>query len=346
MSEPTALAPVNRYALDPRRQALANDPFEPQTLTDLEKFANAVVGTDFAAAFKGDAQGCLIAMKYGRDLGLSCLQALQGIFVVNGKPSLYGDTFWALVISHPDFEDVVESVDDLGARCVIKRRGRSPSVGEFTMKDAELAGIASGNVWKKYPKNMMLWRARHRASAIFADALRGIIPREVAEDYIVGEVVTPRNITPVAFAEPEAGTKQEKAVAVEKPVAAAPAEPKWEMTAAKSSEWNKARKAGGLTTDEASAYLKALGLARTLDMSEKQFEEAMAWAKKGKVATETVKAEEPQNAEHAFCLKQWEALGSNEQERQEDVDAHTKDGVTDWETMSMALHARREERGL
>ena len=50
----------------------------------------------------------LCAIQYGREIGLSPMQALQSIAVINGKPSIYGDGLIALCQSFSECEDIKE----------------------------------------------------------------------------------------------------------------------------------------------------------------------------------------------------------------------------------------------
>ena len=140
--------------------------------------------------FRGHADNVFVAVQLGLELGLAPMQALQSIAVINGRPSLWGDGMVALVTSHPDFEDMEESITGswsertMVARCTIHRRGRSPVVSEFTYEDAELAGATrKKGPWQTHPKRMMQWRARGFAMRdAFADALRGLRLRDEWED--------------------------------------------------------------------------------------------------------------------------------------------------------------------
>ena len=140
--------------------------------------------------FRGHADNVFVAVQLGLELGLAPMQALQSIAVINGRPSLWGDGMVALVTSHPDFEDMEESITGswtdktMVARCTIHRRGRSPVVSEFTYEDAELAGSTrKKGPWQTHPKRMMQWRARGFAMRdAFADALRGLRLRDEWED--------------------------------------------------------------------------------------------------------------------------------------------------------------------
>jgi len=138
-----------------------------------------------------------VAIEMGLEVGLSPMQAVQNIAVINGRPSIWGDAAWALVISHPECEDTHEEfiTDDKGAVtsviCTIKRRGRQPVVRSFSREDARSAGLLSKpGPWKEYTSRMIQMRARSWAMRdAFADALRGLGTVEEVSDIVEAEHV-------------------------------------------------------------------------------------------------------------------------------------------------------------
>ena len=162
-----------------------------QSFDDAFRFATMVAGSEFAPKeFKGKAESCLLAIQHGSEVGLSPMQSLQSIAVINGRPTIWGDAALALVQSSPVCEYVKEYVegqgDNLTAVCEAKRRGYpAPTVSRFSMADAKRAGLAGkSGPWSQYPERMLQLRARGFALRnAFADALRGLITAEEAQDY-------------------------------------------------------------------------------------------------------------------------------------------------------------------
>lgn len=359
MSESTELA-----LQQPTRLA----PIQPKSFEDIEKFAVVMAESDLVPKdYKGKPANVCVAILMGRELGVPPMQALQGIAVINGRPSVWGDLMWALVTGHPDFEDAQEIVDDAKASCTLKRRDRSAVTEEFSKDDAQKAGLwGKQGPWSQYPKRMMLWRARTFAARnLFADALKGIQIREEVMDYIDGEVTPPPSAKIVAFAHPEAGTKKEKAETKEPPAEAKPATDETKpaqaetkpaapakITKEQGTEFRNAYKAAGIKPDAVGEYIKTIGAERLGDIPADKFAEAMEWVKQQAKPAEAPKPEpanqEPESGDHAFCLKAWDALGTNQEDRQADVDEYTlkTTGSVDWEALATALHARREERGV
>jgi hypothetical protein len=158
---------------------------------DAFRFAKMVAGSEFAPKdFKGKPESCMLAIQHGSEVGLSPMQSLQSIAVINGRPTIWGDAALALVQSSPVCEYVKEYTegqgDNLTAVCEAKRRGYpAPTVSRFSMADAKRAGLAGKTgPWSQYPERMLALRARGFALRnAFADALRGLITAEEAQDY-------------------------------------------------------------------------------------------------------------------------------------------------------------------
>ena len=162
-----------------------------QTLAEAMSFAKMVANSDFAPKdFRGKPESCLLAIDYGGSIGLSRMQSLQSIAVINGRPTIWGDAALALVIGSPVCEYVRETVDGEGdamvATCEAKRRGyEKASVVRFGVADAKKAGLwGKSGPWSQYPRRMLQMRARGFALRdAFPDVLRGLVTAEEAQDY-------------------------------------------------------------------------------------------------------------------------------------------------------------------
>ena len=165
------------------------------TMGEAMQFASMVAKSDFAPKdFKGKPESCLLAIQHGSEVGLSPMQSLQSIAVINGRPTIWGDAALALVQSSPACEYIKEYIEGDGdqavAVCEVKRRGYpAATVSTFSMFDAKRAGLAGkSGPWTQYPTRMLALRARGFALRnAFADALRGLVTAEEAQDYPQGE---------------------------------------------------------------------------------------------------------------------------------------------------------------
>lgn len=152
-------------------------------------------------AYQNKPADVLVAMQFGKTLGLAPLQAVQNIATINGKPTLFGDAMLAVCQGRPDFEDIIEEpmLDSnkkiIGYTCTVKRKGRTPVVYTFTADDAKQAGLwGKPGVWQQYASRMLMMRARAFAlRSAFADALGGIHCAEEVQDYPKEKDITPKS---------------------------------------------------------------------------------------------------------------------------------------------------------
>lgn len=162
---------------------------EPTTLQEAMKFSDILASSTMVPRdFQGKPGNVLVAIQWGREVGLGPLQALQNIAVINGRPSIWGDAAIALVRGHPDCLSVQEGVEGEGETrqgwCEVTRRGEAPQRRTFSVGDAKRAGLLNKpGPWTQYPDRMLQLRARGFAIRdVFPDALRGVMTREEAED--------------------------------------------------------------------------------------------------------------------------------------------------------------------
>jgi len=190
-----------------------------QTFDDAFRFAKMVAASEFAPKdFKGKPESCLLAIQHGSEVGLSPMQSLQSIAVINGRPTIWGDAALALVQSSPVCEYVREYTegegDNLTAVCEAKRRGYpAPTVVRFSVADAKKAGLwGKSGPWSAYSTRMLQVRARGFALRnAFADALRGLITAEEAQDY-----PTPEPAREPVVVRPKFPTSESRPAAVER----------------------------------------------------------------------------------------------------------------------------------
>ena len=170
-----------------------------QSFDDAFRFAKMVAASDFPPKdFKGKPESCLLAIQHGSEVGLSPMQSLQSIAVINGRPTIWGDAALALVQSSSQCLYVREYTegdgDSLTAVCEVQRRGYpQPTVAKFSVADAKKAGLwGKSGPWSQYPSRMLALRARGFALRnAFADALRGLVTAEEAQDYQTPAVSEP-----------------------------------------------------------------------------------------------------------------------------------------------------------
>jgi hypothetical protein len=171
-------------------------------LTDMGRMLATIHKSGMAPSTLNTPEKLTVAAWHGAKLGLDIMSAIQAIYVVNGRPTLWGDTMLALCQRSPQwdgtrFREYVEGAGDaMTAICEVARVGCPIVQGEFSVEDAKLAGIwGKSGPWKQFPKRML--KARARAFALrdcFADILAGFYARE--------EMDTPLDVEAEVVAKP------------------------------------------------------------------------------------------------------------------------------------------------
>lgn len=243
---------------DPESKALVEKkPPAPQNLpalADIKEAGSVLMAKDLPEAikvaeymaksdlvpkdYKGKPANIVLAIEKGKNLGLTVMEALESIAVINGRASLWGQGCASIIVSSPVCEYLVvptpEEVRE--KKCAIvkaKRKGwPKETVGTFDAEDAKMGRLSAKDTYQKDWVSMYTWRAFHRATKItFADVLKGLVPREVIDDYEeVGrtengtQILTPRRQSDVAKAPKEEDIKDAEFVKKEddKPAAEKP----------------------------------------------------------------------------------------------------------------------------
>jgi hypothetical protein len=138
----------------------------------------------------------MAAWIYGKQLGFDFWGSLRNIAVINNRASVYGPAVLGLVRKSGKLEKIKEWKEGSGkamtAYCEVKRKDDGTVyLGEFSMEDAELAGLLDKkSPWQTYPKDMLKYKARARALYdAFSDVLENVTMYEEAIDYEEAEVV-------------------------------------------------------------------------------------------------------------------------------------------------------------
>lgn len=103
----------------------------------------------------------------GLEVGLSAVQSVNWIAVINGRAVIWGDAALALVRASGVLDgDITERFegegDDRVAVCVTKRKSAAePRETRFSVADAKKANLwGKEGPWTEYPDRQLMWRAR------------------------------------------------------------------------------------------------------------------------------------------------------------------------------------------
>ncbi|MFF0864219.1 hypothetical protein ACFYUV_20845 [Nonomuraea sp. NPDC003560] len=194
-------------------------------LTDLDDAYRLSKALAMAAlmpdAVRGKPSDVLALLLYGQDLGLSPMQAIQGIYVVKGKPQLSGTTWISLARKAGHRVRIIESTDE---RCTVEivraDDPSSPHRETFTLQDAARAGLCAikdGKAharsskgdplpWESYTRTMLRNRAISNCAKFACPEVALGFGVEGDYDYIadaVVEVTQPEVVEAETVVDPE-----------------------------------------------------------------------------------------------------------------------------------------------
>lgn len=186
--------------------ALAIKPVElGGAVTDLDSAMRLAKTLAMAAvmpdAIRNKPADVLAMVLYGQDLGLSPMQAIQGIYVVKGKAQLSAQ-LWLALARRAGHQVVVKDHTVTSCTVEITRGDTGDKHAEtFTIEDAQRAKLAAKDIWQQYPKRMLLARA-------ISDCCRFICPEIALGFYAEGDDFTdarpPVMVEPTVEAQAEA----------------------------------------------------------------------------------------------------------------------------------------------
>ena len=140
------------------------------------KLGSALCSTEFVPQnFRNKPEAAAAAILSGYSLGLSPMNALSNIFVVQGRPAMYARTMQALVQAQGHEVEREAATDD--SVTVIARRKGSTRWQEFTwtIERAKKAGYTSNKKYQSDPIAMLTAKAIAEACRIVApDVLAGM----------------------------------------------------------------------------------------------------------------------------------------------------------------------------
>jgi len=157
-------------------------------LDDMWRYATAAYDSGLCPdSIKNYAQA-FIVIQTGAEIGLKPQQSFGSIYIVNNKPTLWGDAALALCRASVLCESVVETIsgegDKMVGKCVVKRKGQEePIIRTYSVAEATAAGLMSRKPWQLHTRRRLHLRARSYALRdAFPDVLMGLHLTEEEQD--------------------------------------------------------------------------------------------------------------------------------------------------------------------
>lgn len=153
-----------------------NGVFQADSLEKLWRLANIMSKSGLVPKeMASSVEKTFVAMACGLELGLKVMTSLQNIYIVNNRPTIFGDA--TLALCSDQIEWIVEDFtgtpfeDEFTAVCTVKVRGKEkPTMRSFSVGDAKTAKLwgkrgkeGQDTPWVTYPKRMLQMKARNFA---------------------------------------------------------------------------------------------------------------------------------------------------------------------------------------
>lgn len=118
----------------------------------------------------------------GREFGLGPMAAMNGIHMVDGKPTLAANLIAGQIKRHPKYNYKVVRREDNG--CELEFFEDNLSVGRMTWseKDAKAASLLGKRNWKSYPRDMYFARCLTSGARTYCPDVLGGTPIYTAEE--------------------------------------------------------------------------------------------------------------------------------------------------------------------
>jgi hypothetical protein len=137
-----------------------------ETGAELDAFAGtnpAQVARAFKASgmfpdLKDEAQA-FVKVIAGRELGIGPMASMMGINMIQGKVTLSANLMASQVKASATYDYIVREHTAQTCRMDFLQNGEVIGTSEFTIEDAQRAGLVRGQNWQKYPKAMLFARA-------------------------------------------------------------------------------------------------------------------------------------------------------------------------------------------
>lgn len=195
----------------PDIQINASGELKPTSFNQMIRMANLLAKSNFIPKSMGTdldtrMANVMVAIQFGSELGLTPMQSVQNVSVVNGTPTIWGDAALGIVrgsgqlesyeqyfITQENKEDKegAAPIDGDNYRAIVKvsRKGQGSVQASFSVADAKKANLyGKSGTWTTHPKRMLTYKARAFALRdLFTDLLKGLRFTEEMENVVETE---------------------------------------------------------------------------------------------------------------------------------------------------------------
>ena len=154
-------------------------------------------------AMRGKAADILVAIMTGAELGFAPMMSLRAIVVIKGRPTLSADALGAMCMRRPEvceYLTLVESSPAIATYATKRKGAKKETTLAFTIGDAQTAGLAGSDTYRKFPAAMLRARALSAiCRAVYPDICLGLYDADELTDHPAPPPSAPRverDVTP------------------------------------------------------------------------------------------------------------------------------------------------------
>jgi hypothetical protein len=121
-------------------------------------FCRILAASGLFGDVRGAAQAAVKVMA-GREMGFGPIASMTGVHIIKGHVTISAHLMAAAVRRSRDYDYQVKRLTDAACEIDFSYKGTLAGTVTFSIEDARRAGLAQGDNWRKYPKNMLFARA-------------------------------------------------------------------------------------------------------------------------------------------------------------------------------------------
>jgi hypothetical protein len=185
-------------------------------IEDLKTTATAFSKSGLFPNVKSPEQAFVLILA-GQEMGVGPMEAVSGITLIQGKPTMSANLLAALVKRHPRYDYRVADHSDTTCRIEFLQDGEVSGVSEFTLEDARKAGLGGNQTWKKYTAALLFARALTQGVRWYAPDVTSsaaYTPEELGGDAEPEPIAEPQPLNDLAQLVEEVGFSQEERAAL------------------------------------------------------------------------------------------------------------------------------------
>ncbi len=157
--------------------------FSPSAWNVMVNMANVFIKSAALPKHISNASQLLMILQTGKEMGLKPMQAINGIYILNGKVALYAHVMLSKVL---EGGVKLKWIKDTPTEVEVEFSGleRAPYISKFTIAEATKAGLVKpGGAWSSYPGAMLRARAVSAGARVFCpDLISGAYTLEEIAD--------------------------------------------------------------------------------------------------------------------------------------------------------------------